>query len=158
MRICIVALIVSLVALSVKGEMRIWTGKNGQTFEAEFQRDASGKVWLKPQTGKVRTVPISALIKKDEDYINKKTLPKIEVEVDDDIKRSTVGADIDNILSEIRCVVEIKKTSSRPYPSEYEVMFFVIAMDIRYKEYFIANMKVEKFSLDKKNDTLQFQV
>lgn len=157
MRALIVGMLVFVFLAASYSEFRIWTGTNGQTFEAEYMQDASGKVWLKPATGKVRTVPINALTKKDQDYINIQTLPKIEVEVDDDIKRSSVGSDIDNVLAKIRCTIEIKKTSARPYPAEYEVMFFVLGMDINSKEYFIADSKVEFFSLLNKNDTFSFK-
>lgn len=157
MKRVILMIYVICTALLLKAEMRIWTGKNGQTFEAEYVRDASGKVWLKPQQGKTRVVPVDALTQEDQNYILKKTLPKLEAHVDDDIKRSTVGSDIDNVAADIRHSVEIKKTSRMPYPVEYEMFFCVLAMDIRYKEYYIAEKHTEKFSLDKKGDIFRFK-
>ncbi len=67
----IVLICISLI-ISVHAELRIWTGLNGQTFEAEYVKDASG-------------------------------------------------------------------------------------MDIRYKEYFIADMKIDTFTLKEKNDTYSFK-
>ncbi len=151
MKKSIVAIAIVALVTAAWAELRIWTGKNGQTIEAEYVRDASGKVWLKPVTGKTKVVPINALCEEDQNYILKKKLPKIEIEVDDDIKRSTVGADIDNVAAEMKCSVTITKTSRNPYPVDYEVSFYVLAMHIRYKEYFIADKIVETFSLDEKS-------
>jgi hypothetical protein len=140
-----------MVGVGAGAEMRIWTSAKGDTIEAEYVRDAAGKVWLKPVKGKTKVVPIAALSKEDRLYIQRQTPPKIEIDVDDDISRSTVGSDIDNVREKITISVEIKKTSKAPYPTEYEVFFFAIAWDLRSEEYFLADKRIEKFVLDESN-------
>ncbi len=148
--------IILMGAAWASAEMRTWTARNGQTIEAEYVRDAAGKVWIRPVNGKVRAVPTAALSEDDQQYIYKQTLPKITVHVDDDISRSTVGSDIDNVAEEIRCTVEIRKTSHQPYPVDYEMLFFMLGMNIRRQEYYIAEKKIETFALVKKNDIFSF--
>ncbi len=133
------------------GEMRVWTSKSGQTIEAEYVRDVTGKVWLKTPAGKQKKVPISALLQKDQDYIYCQTLPKLRIEVDDDIERGTVGSDIDNVREEISCTVKVIKTSKKPFPEEYEIQFFLLGYNIEYKEYILAEKINKKFSLNDKN-------
>ncbi len=99
--------------VSAFSEMRVWTSIKGDTLEAEYMRDASGKVWLKPIAGKTKIIPIAALSDEDQLYILKRKPPKIEIEVDDDIERGTVGADIDNVQENLRITVEIKKQAKR---------------------------------------------
>ncbi|VGO22640.1 hypothetical protein SCARR_04735 [Pontiella sulfatireligans] len=149
-------LCVAFLVVAVQAENRIWTGKAGQTIEAEYVKDASGKVWLKPVSGKVKVVPIAALSAADQNYIYKQTLPKIEISVDDDIKRSTVGSDIDNVHEKIKFKIQVKKTSKAPYPVDYEIIFCALAEDIRYEELILADKKVETFSLKEKNDVYGF--
>lgn len=146
--------VVLLMSMTVAafGEMRVWTSIKGQSLEGEYVKDASGKVWIKPQQGKTKVVPISALIKDDQDYIALKKPPKIEINVDDDVDRGTVGSDIDNVKEEITCTVEVKKTSKNPYPVTYEVNFFLIGYDIEYKQYILAEKISKKFNLNSKND------
>ncbi len=127
--LCVVAF---WVVRAASAEMRVWTSVKGDTIEAEYMRDTSGKVWLKPAKGKTKAVPISALCEEDRIYILKQKPPKIKIEVDDDVDRGTVGSDIDNVRENIRITVEIEKTSKAPYPTEYEVLFFVVAENIRY--------------------------
>lgn len=141
---------------TVFAELRIWTSQQGQTLEAAYVRDASGKVWLKPPSGKTKAIPISALSEADQNYIYTKTLPKVEISVDNDVKRSTVGSDIDNVHEQVKFKVEVKKTSRNPFPMGYEVIFCALAEDIRYKEFILADKKVEKFSLKKQNDVYSF--
>ena len=138
--------------VSAFSEMRIWTSIKGDTLEAEYMRDASGKVWLKPVAGKAKIIPIAALSDEDQLYIMKRKPPKIEIEVDDDIDRGTVGSDIDNVQENLRFTVEVKKTSKAPYPAEYEVFYFIIAEDIRLEEFYIADKKNEKFTLEGSNN------
>ena len=151
MRIIGIISCIGLLTLSGFAELRIWTGKNGQTIEAEYIRDASGKVWLKPAHGKNKVVPIEALCMEDQQYIQLKTLPKIEIHVDDDVDRGTVGSDIDNVKEEIRCTVKVTKTSKKPYPVEYEVHFFLMGFDIRDKQHILAEKISKKCKLDSSN-------
>ena len=134
------------------GETRTWTSQSGQAIEAEYVRDAVGSVWLKTSSGKQKRVPISALVQADQDYIYCKTLPKIRIEVDDDVARGTVGSDIDNVREEIRCTVKVIKTSKNPFPAEYEIQFFLLGYNIRDKEYILVEKVNKKFYLNSGND------
>jgi hypothetical protein len=140
------------------GEMRTWTSKTGTTLEAEYVRDAVGNVWLKTPAGKQKKIPTSALSQEDQDYIYRQTLPKIKIEMDDDISRGTVGSDIDNVRQEVRCTIEVIKTSKNPYPGEYEMQYFLLGYDIRTEEYILAEKIYKKFSLsDGNKNTFSFR-
>lgn len=148
--VCLVVLLGTVV--SGFGEMRIWTSVEGQTIEAEYVRVSMGKVWLKTAAGGVKKIPIEFISEPDREYINLQTPPEIEIEVDDDIDRGTVGTDIDNVREELECTITINKISKKPYPMEYEAQFFLFGYDIESKEYILAEKITKTFALDDSNN------
>lgn len=138
-------------------DARIWTSTKGQMLEAEYIRDATGKVWLKTSNGKTKVIPISGLCAADKQYILMQKPPKVEIEVDDDVDRGTVGTDVDNVKELIQCSITINKTSRPPYPTEYEVFFYLIGYDIQTEQYILAERTTQKFKLnDSNNNTFSF--
>ena len=151
MRVLIGLVLVFGLAASGFGEMRTWTSKTGQTLEAEYARNTMDTVWLKTPTGKQKKIPISAFSKADQDYIYSQTPPKIEISVDNNIKRRDRPGDIDDVFQDLQCEYEIVKTSKWPYPGELTVYYFMVGWQLETKEYWVIETHQETFKLNDKN-------
>lgn len=147
MKYVIIFLLALLCAVVVDAQTRIWKGKNGQAIEAEYVRDNGKNVWIRPVGKREKQVPINKLCGADQNFILLQTLPKLEVDVDDDVSRGGVGGDMDNVRELVTFSVEVKKTSKREFPLEFVAHFFVIAEDVKYKEYILVEKRTEKFEL-----------
>ena len=146
MRVLIGLVLVFGLAASGFGEMRTWTSKTGQTLEAEYARNTMDTVWLKTPTGKQKKIPISAFSKADQDYIYSQTPPKIEISVDNNIKRRDRPGDIDDVFQDLQCEYEIVKTSKWPYPGELTVYYFMVGWQLETKEYWVIETHQESAS------------
>lgn len=134
------------------GEMRTWTSQSGKTIDAEYVRDTMGNVWLKTSTGKMKKIPISALSKADQDYINLKRPPKLEIIADDNKKGESVKGDIDNRREFLQFEVEIRKKSKQPYPDKMMAYLFVLGWDLYRQEYILMDSQKESFVLTSGNN------
>jgi hypothetical protein len=140
-----------LTATMTYGEMRTWTSKKGQILEAEYVRDAAGKVVLKTRSGAEKQIPISAFSKKDQDYIYGKTPPKLEIKFDTNEKSRSVRGDIDNRTEDLKPEAIIIKTSSRPYTGKLKAQFFVLGRVLEEKRYILLDSKEETFTIAEKS-------
>ena len=140
-RIMVVTGLASLIA-ATGVHARIWTSLTGETVEAEYVRHVSGKIVLQKTNGKEITISPEALIKGDQEYVNKQVRPTLVVTFSKSTKSKTVS--YDDTRQTLTSSVKITRTSSQPYSGELTVEAYVIGEDLATEENILLKKKVWK--------------
>lgn len=139
------------------GEIRIWKAQTGQTIEAEYVKEVIGDIVLKTPSGKVKRIPLAVLSQADQDYVNLKHVPKVEVKVDENKEKGDRPGDIDNVTEELEFKVEVLKKSKRAYPGTLKAHLFVFGADLSHKRMLVLlDKKEETFKLTPKNRNMHY--
>ena len=119
-----------LTALSTFAESRIWTDAKGNTIEAEFVLLTGDKALLKQVDGNELKVSLHTLSEDDRIFILKKSPPRLELDVNLDIKRSN---DTHNFrpgfqiqTESMTAKVVVRKTGTTPYDAPLFSEIFLI--------------------------------
>ena len=114
-------------------EMRLWEDKKGNVLEAEYKCEVLGKVVLRDRKGKDHTLSISSLSDKDQQYLQTKLPPKIDIKFKklQDRRRNSYSWATVTMHGEI----VLTKTSRMPYSGDLKATLFMIGEDSHDDEY-----------------------
>lgn len=146
---CFYSILICFLCSGAFAEMRVWEDKKGNALEAEYKCTVSGKVVLTDSKGKDYTLSISSLSKKDQQYLQTKLPPKIDIKFkkSQDHKSTGYSTSMVTMYGE----VTLTKTSRMPYEAELKATMFIIGEDADDDEYVLMdktkinfNFKTEK--------------
>lgn len=127
-KVSIIAATTLLTALSTFAESRIWTDTKGNSIEAEYILQTGDKVVLRLVEGNDVQVSLNTLSAEDQDYILRKTPPKLELDVNLDVDRSNSGNGrrIQVQTESMSAKVIVKKTGTSAYDAPLFAEIFLI--------------------------------
>lgn len=157
MRIMESLVILAILTVQSFGEFRVWTDKNGNSFEGELITEMGEQVCLKSKSGKILKVPKSGLSPKDVSYINTNRKPKLALDLGKIKKKldqySYYYHDRLYYLYDLRAKVKIKNRSMYEpgLPLSVHVFFFSKSDEL------VRHEHAEEISFNARNKTFEFE-
>jgi len=139
---------------TVENNMRVWTLTTGKTIEAEFITLMGGNVILKSRRGKQLKLPGNEFSETDQEYIELKTPPKLDLNFAKTSKQRLypdilwVGDDGIPTVLQYNFKAMIKQKSPRPYSHELKAEFFVIGQEIDGENRILLDYQKASFHLN----------
>jgi len=111
--------------------MRVWTGTDGKTMEAEYVVVIGSKVVLKTDEGKQMKIPLNQISAEDRDYITLANPPEFDIDFSKQssqriIKTTPYLDEIPPRILDYVFGVKMKQVSVGPYGHELKVEYFAV--------------------------------
>ena len=136
---------VLFLCLPAWAELRIWEAVNGSVVEAELVEVRNGQVTLEKVGGKIITLPVSKLCKKDQTYLAEAVPPDLELSIelkekkaekingwrideDKDRKDRLISCNYD--LVNATCHVRVDKKSRDAHPGKFDIRLVFIGRNV----------------------------
>lgn len=142
-------------AVSMAGELRVWTDENGSTVEAEYIRTQDGRVVLRKNDGVEMRVSLDTLSERDRDYVALQHPPRISISVSPKSNRSNTGysrgVQVTEETISVRAV--IRKSSSAPYDEVLTAELVLIGRRPGQSAYVLLDKQSSAFRFTKENNS-----
>lgn len=132
MRVLVLIFINLLLCGFVSAEMRMWTDADGNRFAGEFSKILLGRILIKDQNGRTRSVPIHSLSKAEQDYLSAHVPPELEITVRKASRKlpKYAWSSPDYHTALYTFSITLEKTGKLDYKGELSVELFVIGHDL----------------------------
>ena len=145
------AMLAVLLGGSTFAGLRTWTGTTGSQIKAELIKDSDGKVVLRDESGRNRTVPRSFLSPADIEYLDNLIAPTLKME--SEIKVASVYKSAAGVVQVVRYSIEVRKISSATYTAPIRIALYLVGSIGKDKTYVVLQRTDEKiqFGGDSRN-------
>lgn len=138
-------LAICFLAVVAHAEFRIWEDAKGNIWEGEFVTFSAGEAVIRDQTdARIRIKP-ETLCLADQRYLEKVVPPKLVI----DVSKTTDNAGVGSSSEQVRCLVSIKQSDTRPYTGELTAVLVTMGEDIRTGSSSVAESTEHRFTLPK---------
>lgn len=147
-------MLLSLLTHTVNAGMRVWTMKDGRSFEAELVSFMADSIVMKMPNGSVTQVKINLLADADIETAQLECPPALNI----NFKKKSTSRVFPESLSDLPDAyyyylgVEIRKKEQRAYDYPLTVELFGIGKEANGKNYILLTNKKEEIQLTKENN------